>query len=105
MFFVKQQHIVQVVQFAWRRIGHQGISVRQSGHCPQFDAQHAPDAGHAADPVLSMLPAPARMHAAELRLVRLTLLSWVTMLVNFIVAGLLFALCLRAMEAMSLAQS
>jgi hypothetical protein len=74
----------------------------------QFDAlfalvpcEHAPDAGHAADPVLSMLPAPARMHAAELRLVRLTLLSWVTMLVNFIVAGLLFALCLRAMEAMS----
>jgi hypothetical protein len=87
-----------------------------ASHCPfcrrhllttdQFDAlfllvpcDHAQQA--VAEPVISMLGPPTSSQAAELRLVRLTLLSWVTMLVNFIIAAVLFTLCLRAMQAAS----
>ena len=73
----------------------------------QFDALFAlvPCGHHVAhappEPVVSMLPPASNTHAAELRLVRLTLLSWVTMIVNFVVAAVLFTLCLRAMQAAS----
>ena len=87
-------------------------------HCPfcrrpllttdQFDALFAlvpcdDNVAHAPpEPVLSMLPPPiytSNDHATELRLVRLTLLSWVTMVANLVIAAVLFTLCLRAIDA------
>jgi hypothetical protein len=66
---------------------------------PCDQAQAAYHTADATDPIVSMLHAPPHTHDNELRLVRLTLLSWVTMLVNLIIAAVLFSLCMRAIDS------